>query len=121
MKSNIWIQKRQAATGSADMVATERSLKRIPTFMKLDLSVVDPQEPGLEFSGSSTVRNVTSGSPWQHGACRDGTSNPNRSAGQSAIDVQSCHQGHTLPIVVWSPSFFIPFPNGQSRNVRLEI
>ena len=72
MKSNIWIQKRQAATGSADMVATERSLKRIPTFittfMKLDLSVVDPQKPGLEFGGSSTVRHVTSGSPGQHGA-----------------------------------------------------
>ena len=56
------------------MVATERSLKRIPTFMKLDLSVVDPQEPGLELSGSSTVRHVISGSPRERGACSDGTS-----------------------------------------------
>ena len=70
------------------MEATERSLQRIPTFMKFDLSVVDLQEPGLEFSGSSTVRHMTSGSPWQRGACSDRTSNPNRSAGQSAIDVQ---------------------------------
>ena len=98
------------------MVATERSLKIIPTFMKLDLSVVDPQEPGLEFSGGSTVYHVTSGSPWQRGTCSDGTSNPNRSAGQSAIDVQSCHQRHTLPTVDRPPFFYIPFQMGHYRN-----